>query len=308
MQTQVAFRPLVEENLFRIMNLKTREDQRDSVIPWDCQVKYVHRYAANSLAEAAVTEGSWIRAAYASDHPVGFLWVQPGPGELIIRRLLVDAQYQGRGYGRRIMERMLEAFPGDRTVSLQCLPCPGGPAGFFETIGFVPTGEMSGEEVIMRWVPGARAPARQQVSLRPITAANLAYLCSLDPRGPVAPNAVSVVQGHFEVGASLRTVYLRAIYAGELPVGLIMLGEDRSEEEPEFFLWRLMVDARHQRAGYGSRALELLLDHVRTRPGAQEMVTSCDPGPDGPEVFYRKMGFEPTGTWLDDEMIMKRPL
>ncbi len=155
----------------------------------------------------------------------------------------------------------------------------------------------------MRWVPGSEALLRQQVSLRPITAANLAYLCNLDPRGPVAPNAVSVVEGHYEVSA-----YLRAIYAGELPVGLIMLGEDRSEEEAEFFLWRLMVDVRHQRAGYGSEALDLLMDYVRTRPGAQELVTSCDPGPDGPEAFCVKMGFEPTGTWLDDEMIIKRPL
>ena len=41
--------------------------------------------------------------------------------------------------------------------------------------------------------------------------------------------------------------------------------------------------------------MELLIEHVRTLPDATELFLSFVPGPDGPESFYRSLGFEPTG-------------
>jgi diamine N-acetyltransferase len=140
------------------------------------------------------------------------------------------------------------------------------------------------------------------VSLREVTAETLRDICRLDvseeQKHFVAPNAVSIAQAHFEPKA-----WFRAIYADESPVGFLMLYDD--PEEPHYFLWRYMIDVRWQKLGFGKRAMDLLLEHVRTRPGARELTLSCHPGEDGPEPFYRRYGFTLTGRMLGDEAEMR---
>jgi diamine N-acetyltransferase len=140
------------------------------------------------------------------------------------------------------------------------------------------------------------------VSLREINAETVRTICRLDvseeQKHFVAPNAVSIAQAYFESKA-----WFRAIYADETPVGFVMLYDD--PEGPEYFLWRYMVDARYQKLGFGKRAMDLLIEHVRTRPGAREMKLSCHPGEDGPEPFYRHYGFTRTGDWMGDEAVMR---
>jgi len=66
----------------------------------------------------------------------------------------------------------------------------------------------------------------------------------------------------------------------------------------EYFLWRYMIDARYQKLGFGKRAMDLIITHVRTRPGGAELKLSCHPGEDGPEPFYRKYGLtSPVNGW-----------
>ena len=133
-----------------------------------------------------------------------------------------------------------------------------------------------------------------KVSLREITAETVREICNLSntltpPRKfMVAPNAVSIAQAHFSENA-----WFRAIYAGETPVGFLMLYDD--PQEPEYFLWRLMIAGPHHGKGFGRQAIELLVDYVRTRPNATVLETSCGQGPGNPEGFYRKLGFERTG-------------
>lgn len=142
------------------------------------------------------------------------------------------------------------------------------------------------------------------VSLREITAETVRAVCQLSDTLPeaqqkmVAPNALSIAQAHFSDKA-----WFRAIYAGETLVGFIMLYDD--PDEHEYFLWRLMIAGPYQGKGYGKRALELLADHVRTRPGAEALYTSYVPVEGGPEGFYRKFGFEPTGEVDDGELVVK---
>ncbi len=61
-----------------------------------------------------------------------------------------------------------------------------------------------------------------------------------------------------------------------------------------------MIDARYQRLGFGRRALDLLVRHVRSRPHARRLLTSYVPGAEGPERFYLEYGFTPTGRADDD--------
>ena len=92
--------------------------------------------------------------------------------------------------------------------------------------------------------------------------------------------------------------WYRALYADDRPVGFVMLSWNVAPDPPRiigpWFLWKLLIDERHQRRGYAREAVRLVADIVRAN-GATELLTSCIPGDDGPEPFYRRIGFVPTG-------------
>jgi diamine N-acetyltransferase len=144
------------------------------------------------------------------------------------------------------------------------------------------------------------------VSLREVTRENLGAVLRLkvapEQEKFVANNAVSIAQAHFYP----ETAWFRAIYADETPVGFMMLSDDAAK--PEYFLWRLMLDARYQKFGFAARAMELLFEYVRSRPGAKEIFTSCVPGEGSPFGFYEKLGFSDTGEMDEDEVVMRRDL
>jgi diamine N-acetyltransferase len=144
-----------------------------------------------------------------------------------------------------------------------------------------------------------------EVTLREIDAETVRAVCRLevepDQRGFVAPNAVSIAQAYFEPKA-----WFRAVYAGEEPVGFVMLFEDT--EKAEYFLWRLMVAGEHQGKGYGRRALDLVVERVRELPGARELTSSFVPGDAGPRDFYLRYGFEETGEVDEGEHVIRLEL
>jgi len=127
----------------------------------------------------------------------------------------------------------------------------------------------------------------------------------------VASNAVSIAQAYFHSQA-----WFRAIYAGDRPVGFVMLADDTllgprsaaAREGDALRIWRFMIDAHHQRMGYGSAALLLVADHARTRPGVSRILVSHVRGEGGPGRFYRKLGFVYTGDEEDGELVMQLDL
>lgn len=146
------------------------------------------------------------------------------------------------------------------------------------------------------------------VTLREITEETLLPVIRLSKtltdlqRTHVADNAVSIAQAHFS-----KYAWFRAIYADETPVGFVMLyigPDDEQEDNPTvWFLWRLMVAGTYQKWSFGQKALDLVYDMVRQQ-GGKELIVSCHPGPDGPEGFYRRLGFVPNGKWYDEELGM----
>lgn len=93
--------------------------------------------------------------------------------------------------------------------------------------------------------------------------------------------------------------WMRAVEAdGEL-AGFVMLALT-TEHHPEPYLWRLMVDRRHQRRGIGQRILDALIDECRAM-GDRSLFTSWVEGPGSPRPFYERYGFEPTGKIVDGE-------
>jgi diamine N-acetyltransferase len=144
-----------------------------------------------------------------------------------------------------------------------------------------------------------------EVTLREVTSETVRAICALEvapeQRGFVAPNAVSIAQAHFEPKA-----WFRAVFAGDELVGFVMLHEDPGEQE--YFLWRFMIAAEHQGKGYGGRALDLVVEHVRGLPGATELRTSYVPGEAGPRDFYLRYGFEETGEVDEGEHVVRLEL
>jgi len=102
--------------------------------------------------------------------------------------------------------------------------------------------------------------------------------------------------------------WYRAVYVNDVPVGFVMLSWDVVPKPPHiigpWFLWKLLIDERHQRRGYGRKIVELVAETVRDN-GATELLTSCVQADDGPESFYRRLGFTPTGDFdVNGEIIL----
>jgi diamine N-acetyltransferase len=150
-------------------------------------------------------------------------------------------------------------------------------------------------------------PEREDtVTLREVTRENLRDVLMLkvapDQERFVASNAVSIAQAHFHP----EIAWFRAIYADDTPVGFLMLHDEPATAT--YYLWRFMIDHQFQKLGYGRRALVLLLEHVRSRPGATALTLSHVPGDGDPSLFYERLGFSHTGEEGDGELVMRLEL
>jgi len=118
------------------------------------------------------------------------------------------------------------------------------------------------------------------VTLREVTDANRDAVRALH----VAPGQERFVGGvteSIEEAAATPEAkpWYRSIYAGDEPVGFVMLSWDVTPSPGilgPWFLWRLLIDERHQRRGYGREALNQIVAIVRDA-GATELLTSYQP-------------------------------
>jgi diamine N-acetyltransferase len=98
------------------------------------------------------------------------------------------------------------------------------------------------------------------------------------------------------------------VYAagGDL-VGFVMLHD--SADGPGFMLWRLLVDERFQRRGYGRAAVSQVVDYVKAHPEAQALKVGARRGDGSPRPFYESLGFRATGEVIDgDEDVLSLDL
>ena len=144
-------RPVSLENWQSLIKLKVREDQTGFV-------------ASNlySIAQAQFGdeyEGHWDLhpfGIYDDDEvPVGFLMYglnfNHPKQQAFIQRLMVDEKFQGKGFGRFAMEKMIEIFRADeriQEVGISYEPHNEGARELYASVGFVETGEMVEEEVV----------------------------------------------------------------------------------------------------------------------------------------------------------------
>lgn len=151
------------------------------------------------------------------------------------------------------------------------------------------------------------------VTLREITEANEQAVLALRV-APEQERFVSSVAGSLREAAAnpQGNPWFRAVYADDEPVGFVMLSWDVEPQPPDingpWFLWKLLIDHRHQGKGYGREVVQQILDLVR-RGGGTELLTSYHPGEGGPAGFYARLGFVPRGDVdPDGEIILRRDL
>jgi GNAT superfamily N-acetyltransferase len=120
--------------------------------------------------------------------------------------------------------------------------------------------------------------------------------------GPAQGRFVSSVADSIEEAAEYPegSPWYRAVYLDGEPVGFVMLSWNCTPRPPDiigpWFLWKLIVDERHQRTGIGRAIIERVVELVRAE-GATELLVSHVIGEGGPVGFYERLGFVSTGDY-----------
>lgn len=141
----VELREVTKATLRDILRLKVAPEQE----------KFVASNAV-SIAQAHFNQDiAWFRGIYDGDTPVGFLMLDDNRAtqRYFLWRFMIDARYQGKGYGRQALERLFEhvkGLPGATEIGCSCVDAPGGPGPFYEGLGFTYTGDVDEGERVMR--------------------------------------------------------------------------------------------------------------------------------------------------------------
>ena len=118
---------------------------------------------AISIAQAHYSENAWLRGIYVDEKPVGFIMLHFGSdyedgidcSGVFLWRLMIAGPCQGLGYGKESVAFLVEHLRAQGYCELftSCGVGEGSPEGFYRRLGFVPTGEMYGDEIelVCRW-------------------------------------------------------------------------------------------------------------------------------------------------------------
>lgn len=116
---------------------------------------------AVSIAQAYFQREAWFRSIYAADELVGFVMLydptlvsEPEEREFFLWRLMIDRAFQGRGFGRGAVERLIEHVktrPGAVELLVSHVEAAEALGRFYTSLGFRYTGKVDdGEKVMVR--------------------------------------------------------------------------------------------------------------------------------------------------------------
>ena len=115
----------------------------------------------------------------------------------------------------------------------------------------------------------------------------------------VAKNSDSLIDAYFAVTEEGKHVYPFGIYCGKKAVGFLMISyhcvwrENLDFAKNSYYIWRFMIDKRYQKNGYGTEALRLAVDFIRTFPcgKAEYCWLSYEPENEVARNLYLSAGF-----------------
>lgn len=126
------------------------------------------------------------------------------------------------------------------------------------------------------------------ITIKPITKENWEEAANLrllpDQVDFITPNVFSIAESKF-----YPELIPCAIYAGSEMVGFLMYCRD--PEDNQYWLYRFMIDERHQRNGYGRSALLQLIEIIRALPNAPELNVAYDRENHVAAALYKSVGF-----------------
>ena len=140
----VSLRRITAKSVWIICNLSVSDSQKRFVAP-----------NAVSIAQAHFCRNAWFRAIYAGETPVGFamLYENPKRGTYSLWRFMIDARYQGRGYGSKALDLVIKRVrkrPKAKALTLSVVRAEGGPEVFYKMLGFDFTGKVEDGEHVMK--------------------------------------------------------------------------------------------------------------------------------------------------------------
>lgn len=138
----------------------------------------------------------------------------------------------------------------------------------------------------------------------PVTTDNLADTVRVAVRPEQEAFVAPVVQSLAEAYTQPDVAWPRLVRDDGRAVAFVM-GAFDPEAELDFFragVWRLNVAADAQGRGYGRFAVDLVAAEARRR-GERRITVLWVPGEGGPEGFYRRLGFTPTGQVFADQVV-----
>lgn len=94
------------------------------------------------------------------------------------------------------------------------------------------------------------------------------------------------------------------IYTEDRMVGYVMVIYDY--DIPEYDVWHMMIDKSVQGRGYGSEAMDRVLDYIRTKPfgDSDRVALTCNRDNAAAKRLYEGKGFSATGVEDEDEIEM----
>ncbi len=141
------------------------------------------------------------------------------------------------------------------------------------------------------------------VELREITKDNLEQVLALRISESQKDFVSSTAHSLAQAWVYKDTAFPFAVYADNEIVGFVMLGY--YEERSQYTLWKFLIDEKHQRKGYGRKALKLAIQYLMDRFNVAEIFTGVAFGNDVAETLYRSVGFVKTGVEDDFQQEMK---
>lgn len=132
----------------------------------------------------------------------------------------------------------------------------------------------------------------------------------------VASNSDSIIEAYTAIGTGC-SAFPFGIHDDKTPVGFLMIGfnegvfdEKYAEEIPavlynNYSLWRLMIDEKYQKKGYGKEAVKLALEFIRTWPCGKAEYCSLSYEPENvvAKKLYASFGFAENGEMEGDEVV-----
>lgn len=91
------------------------------------------------------------------------------------------------------------------------------------------------------------------------------------------------------------------IYVDGKMIGYVMVIYDY--DVPEYDIWHMMIDESMQGQGYGSAALDRVIDYIRTKPfgSSNRVALTCNKDNPVARTVYERKGFVATGVEDEDE-------